>query len=253
MGGTDDPDVDRILRGRANFAHPFLLDRAQQLDLHRKRQVRDLVQEQRAPASDLEKPFPVAVGSGERALAIAEELALHEGLGDRAAIHRDEWTLAPRPVLVDQPGREFLAAPGLAGDVDRRLAAGELLDHRAHLLDRRAFAEELMPCRAAGCGLLGQVEGGLHQRAQLLQRERLRHVVERPCLERGHGVLGAAVRRDDGHRQVGAVGPNVADQLQPFAVGQAHVGQAEVEVRPVLEALERFADGGGALDGQPHA
>src|SRR5471032_2318340 len=43
---------------------------------------------------------------------------------------------------VDKPRRDFLAAAGFAGDVDRRLRARELRDHLAGAQDRRRLAQE---------------------------------------------------------------------------------------------------------------
>ena len=57
---ADDAHVDRLLLRRADLAHLLLLDRAQQLDLHRERQVGDLVEEQRAAVRGLEEA--VAIG-----------------------------------------------------------------------------------------------------------------------------------------------------------------------------------------------
>ena len=138
--------------------------------------------------------------------------------------------------------------------IDRRLAAGELVDHRAHLLHRRAFAEQ--PVRAAGLrlgrSLLRQVERRLDERAQLFERQRLRHVIERARLQCRNRVLGAAVRRDHRDRKVGAMRADVAHQLEAVAVRQPHVGEAEVEAL-ALEKAGRLGDRSGALDPEAHA
>ena len=81
---------------RADLAHLLFLDRAQQLHLHRERQVGDFVEEQRAAVGGLEESVAIGLGAGERALAVAEELALHQVLGNRAAVHRDERLLGAR-------------------------------------------------------------------------------------------------------------------------------------------------------------
>ena len=85
------------------------------------------------PLRRLEEPSRSSVGAGERALLVAEELAFHQVLGNRAAVHRHERRVAARAVLVDQARRELLAAARLAGDVDRRLGARELVDHAARI------------------------------------------------------------------------------------------------------------------------
>src|SRR5712692_5204810 len=128
-----------LMRG-ADDAHPPLLDRAQQLHLHGERQVGHLVEEQRAPVRRLEEALAVFGGAGERAFLVAEELAVHQGFRDGAAIDRHERLVAARAVLMDEARVELLAAARLPGDVHRRLGARELGDHGAHLRERRAFA-----------------------------------------------------------------------------------------------------------------
>ncbi len=58
----------------AAFQHP------QQLGLHRLGQLADLVEEDRAAVGDFEQAHAVLVGAGERALAMAEQLALDQRL-----------------------------------------------------------------------------------------------------------------------------------------------------------------------------
>src|SRR5712691_9377430 len=120
---------------RPDFAHGLLLDRAKQLDLHREGQVGDFVQEQGAGVGSLEKSVAVTFGTRESALLVAKELTLHQVLGDRAAVDGHEGPLAPRPLGVNETSGELFSTPGLACKVDWRLAARELFDLRAHLLD----------------------------------------------------------------------------------------------------------------------
>src|SRR5689334_13033457 len=129
----------------------------------------------------MEEARAVLLRAGKGALAIAEELALHQGLGDRAAVHRHERALAPRPHLMDLPRGELLAAAGFAGDVDRRLGARELADHLAHLHEARALAQEAL----AGLHRLpaGERERRLDQGPQLLEADGLGDVVERARFE----------------------------------------------------------------------
>ena len=128
---------------------------------------------------------------------------------------------------MDHPRRELLAAAGFAVDEHRRLALREAVDHRAHLLHRRRFAEQLVARRRLR--LLRHLERLLDQRAQLLERDRLGEVVERAGLERRHGVLRAAERGDHRDRHVEPLLVDVLDDAQAFAVGKAHVGEAQVE------------------------
>src|SRR5262249_56152608 len=76
-----------------------------------------------------------ALGAGEAAALVAEELARDQRLGDRAAVHRDERLAAPRAVLVDRLGEELLAGAALPLQEDAgvgRRDARDLLEERAH-------------------------------------------------------------------------------------------------------------------------
>ena len=213
------------------------------------RQVGDLVQEQRAAIRGLEEAVAVGFGAGERTFAVAEEFALHQVFRDRAAIHRDERLFAARAVQVDRAGRELLAAAGLAVDEHRRLALREAFDQSAHLLDRLRFAEQ--PVGTRRLRLLGHLQRLLDQRAQLLQRDGLGQVVERAGLQRSHGVFGAAECGDHRDRNVEALLRDVLDDAQALAVGQPHVGEAQVE-GILVEQPHRLADGLRADRIQPH-
>ena len=107
-----------------------LLQEAQQLDLDRRRDLADLVEEQRAAVGLLEAPFAPPDRAGERAALVAEELALEQRLGERGAVQLDERLLGARAVLVDGRGDELLAGAALAGDEHRRA-------RRRHLQARR--------------------------------------------------------------------------------------------------------------------
>ena len=121
----------------ADLADLLLLDRAQQLDLHRERQIRHFVEKQRAAGGRLKETVAIGLRTRERALAVTEELAFHQVLGDGAAVHRDERELGPRALEVNHPRCEFLAAPRLAIDEHRRLTLRQPVDHPADLLHRR--------------------------------------------------------------------------------------------------------------------
>src|SRR5437773_4081890 len=108
---ADDARIDRLLGGGSDLAHLLFLDRAQQLHLHRERQIGHFVEKQRAAVGRLKKTVAVAFGAGERTLLVAEELALHQILGNRAAVDGDERQLGARSLEMDHPRRQLLAAP----------------------------------------------------------------------------------------------------------------------------------------------
>jgi hypothetical protein len=73
-----------------------LLDRTQQLALHRERKIADLVEKERSALRGLKEAGAVFVGARERALAVAEELRFKQRFGDRPAVDRDKRHRRPR-------------------------------------------------------------------------------------------------------------------------------------------------------------
>ena len=110
MGRTDQSHIHRLLDGRADLAHPPLLDCAQQLDLHGKRQVGHLVEHQRAAVGCLKETVAVFGGAGEGALAIAEELGFHQRFRNGAAVDRDKGLVGASALGMNVARGQFLAA-----------------------------------------------------------------------------------------------------------------------------------------------
>ena len=71
--------IDRLVLAHA--ANLAAFQHAQQLGLHRLGQLADLVEEDRAAVGDFEQADAVLVGAGERALAMAEQLAFDQVSG----------------------------------------------------------------------------------------------------------------------------------------------------------------------------
>ena len=156
---------------------------------------------------------------------------------------------------MDEAGRQLLAAAGFAGDVNRRLAAGQLGDDLPHRAHGPGIAEQLQGLAAGhplGCGCHRQIDGRLDQGTQLIQGHRLGQIVEGPGLEGRHRVLGAAKGGDHGHRRLAVLLADEAHQFQPFPIGQTHVGQAQLVRLPGKE-LPSLGHGAGAIRRQPHA
>src|SRR6201999_3747954 len=80
--GANDASVERDLLTAADRPRFALLQRAQELRLHVRRHLADLVEKERAAVSLGEQPLPARPGVGERALHVPEELALHPSLRD---------------------------------------------------------------------------------------------------------------------------------------------------------------------------
>jgi hypothetical protein len=123
FGRRDHPSVDLPRHVVAETQDLSLLQHAQELDLHRRAHLADLVEEDGSAAGDLEETGAIAVGIGERSAPVAEQLALQEGLGQGRAVERDERELGPRALGVDAARDQLLACPRLALEKDRRAAS----------------------------------------------------------------------------------------------------------------------------------
>src|SRR5690606_34194103 len=118
----------RLLGARAAQAlELLLLQEAQQLYLHRGADVADLAEEERAAVRELDPPRLALGRAGERALLVAEELALEEVVGERGTVHRDEGTVASRRPRVERARCDLLAGPALAAEQHRGHGGRRLL------------------------------------------------------------------------------------------------------------------------------
>src|SRR5438045_4901040 len=105
VGRRDDPRIEAARAMSANTLDRHLLDRPQQLRLRGERQVRDLVQEQRAALGMLELSEPPA-HTGCRPFLDAEQLGLEQRLDERRAVDGDERSGTPPADFVNLPRHE---------------------------------------------------------------------------------------------------------------------------------------------------
>jgi hypothetical protein len=94
---------------------------------------------------------------------------------------------------------------------------------------------------------VAEAQRGGDQPAQRAEVDRLRDEVERAELERPHRRLDVAVRRDHRHRHARAVRLYPLDEVEPVAVGQAHVGEHEAVALPA-----ELADGARVVARRVH-
>ena len=94
-----------------------LLHDAQQLGLQRRRQLPDLVEQERPAVGQREGALARRDRARERPALVPEQLAARQRRHDRRAVH-DDQILLPRPLVerVDELRRQLLAGPALAGD-----------------------------------------------------------------------------------------------------------------------------------------
>ena len=140
----------RRAQALADPPHLPLLQHAQQHALGGERQVADLVEEHRSPLRRLEDAGAVALGAGERAPHVAEEVGQQQALRHRGAVDGDERRAATAAAAVDLARRELLASAALAEDQHRqvrRRQTGEPLQGRG-----QGWALAHHPCAARGRG-----------------------------------------------------------------------------------------------------
>ena len=102
VGGRDHPNVDARLRLiRTHGLDLAVLEKPQQERLHAQAHLADFVQEQRAAMRQLELAALVAVGAGEAAFDVSEQLGLEERFRQAGAVHGHEWRLLASRVAVN--------------------------------------------------------------------------------------------------------------------------------------------------------
>src|SRR5437016_7795896 len=247
VGGGDDPDVDADRVGGADALDLAVLEHAQQLHLHAERQLADLVEEDGAPVRRLEEALAVAVGAGEGAAQVPEELALEERGGERGAVADDEGAVAKRREAVQRAGHQLLAGAALAGHQRRRGVAGQTLDEGEDLehalragddaLERDPALQALL--QDAGAVLeLALLEDGLEHTPEAPEVDRLLDVVRAPELDRLDGIRHRRVGAHEHGLDVGIALLQMAEQLEPAHVRHADVGEDHVD-RLLVEHLQR--------------
>src|SRR5262249_43178238 len=91
--------------------------------------------------------FTLLDGAGEGALDVPEQVALHQSIGNRRAVQRDERSIAPGARIVDGPRDQLLARAALAADADVGVTGGDFLDTREQLEQLRRAADDAVECR----------------------------------------------------------------------------------------------------------
>ena len=217
----------------------MLLQHAQNLGLNRGAHVADFVEEQAAAVGLLEAADALAIGAGEGALLVSEQLRLEQRLGKRRAVHLDEVPRRAMRVVMDRAGDELLAGARFAADQHRRVALRHLAHDAEHALQRIARADDAVEVVDVVLRVPQVVELVAH--APHLERlldlhfhffdlEGLLHVVERAALHRLDGRVHRSERghQDDGRRRVQRLGR--AQHVETVAAAHLQVAQHDVEV-----------------------
>jgi hypothetical protein len=258
VGGGDEAHVDLDRLAAADALEGPLLQHAQQLHLHGGRDLADLVEEEGAAVGLLEATLASAVGAGEGALLVAEQLALQQGLGERGAVEGDEGLGRPRSERVDGAGQLALAGAALAGEQDGGPRSGDLLGEAIDLLHRRAGAEQALEAAAVALAQLSAEVLGLGPQRAALHRP-LDGEDEAVDVDRLHQiVVGAGAHGRDGGGDL-AEGGGDDDGQAAVLLAQAreqlhavHLRHAQVGDHDVGGELVGRAQAGGAVGLDAH-
>ena len=223
------------------------LEHAQQLGLLVQRDVGDLVEEQRAAVGELEAADAIGLRVGERALHVAEQLALEHAFREAAGVHRHQRLAGARRDRVERLRDRALAGAVLAGDEHVRVRRPDARDQLQHRLHRRRLGDQVRPARAlvaqqrgsrpraAGCGAArGRARPACGRSASsALVVPGLLDEVAGAAAHRLDRDVHRAPRRHHDDRQRRVERLESAEQVEPFLAGGGVAGVVQVDERHV--------------------
>jgi hypothetical protein len=109
MGGGDEAYVYPPAPIAADRSHLTVLEYAEELCLHRERQLRDFIEKERPSVRPFEEARAIRGRAGKGATDVAEEGRFEEPLRDRSAIFGDERAKTTRGTVVDAAGDKLFA------------------------------------------------------------------------------------------------------------------------------------------------
>ena len=138
----DDADVDVAgAVGGADALQLALLEESQQQRLHAQAHLAHFVEEQRAAVGHLQLAELVAIGAGEAALHVAEQLRFQQRFGEAGAIDGHERAVGAQRVRVDLARDEILADAAFTGDQDLGVADRGALREPQHFGELRTASD----------------------------------------------------------------------------------------------------------------
>src|SRR3954465_15157915 len=102
--------VNRNLLRAAESPHGAFFENAQKFCLKQRGHLRYFVQQKRAAVGKLEASLSPGGRARERALLVAEELALHQSLWNRGAVDGDKLSLTARAEIVNRARDQLFAS-----------------------------------------------------------------------------------------------------------------------------------------------
>ena len=204
------------------------------------RQLANLVQEQGAPGSRLERPLSEHVRAGEGAALVPEQLVFDQALRERAAVQGDERTVRSGAEAMQLPGDEFLSRSAFADDQHRARNLGDARDGVLEALHGRARAHQ----RGVGAGALAQ---GGDLTGEALARERVLDLLHHPLHRLGLVDEALGAEPDRLRAPIVVAGPGVHDHRDAQAAS-LHGAQHLEAVHPRHFEIEDDAVHGLALE-----
>ena len=227
---SDDAHIDI---DRAVAAHALdlpLLERSQNLGLHRERHIADLVEKERAAVRGLEPAAPGPDGPGKSAPFMAEQLGLQQPLRNGGAIDGDQRSVFSHARSVNRLRQQILAGAALAFDQYRDIRARHPLHGVQHTNERIASSDEAFEAsrlrRLERGDLLLQaptLERTRHDDLQLNHVERFGEEVVRATAQRVGGCLPDTEAGHGNDRDVRRQLPARPDRIEPVAVGKLEI------------------------------
>ena len=213
----------------------------------------DFIQQDRAAVGRLEAAGPRGVGPRERALLVAEELALHQLRREHRAIQADHRRRVAMAGRVDRAGDEFLAGAALAHDEHGFRRRPHLKDSRPQRLHERAGTDHggLDLLRGGKCVRLRMDQSSVphclgHKPFQGVGLKRFFNVVEGPVPHRfnrrGHSSMG----RDHDNLRRALPLPELDDELDARHARHFQVGDDAIEAHR-FEQLQGLGRASAAL------
>src|SRR6185312_11921958 len=111
----NDADIHADWRLPAHSVELPFGQHAKETSLQRRRHVTNLIEEQRTAIGLLEAPATLSLGTGERALLVAEQLRFQQVSRNGGCVEGNEGFAGARTVVVQGAGHELLARAGLPG------------------------------------------------------------------------------------------------------------------------------------------
>src|SRR2546426_3249380 len=147
--GRDQPDIGPKRRRAADSLVLPLLKDAEELRLDRRREITDLIEEERAAGGQLEATALETIRAGEGPALMSEEFGLRQRFGQGGAVDRHERSLGTSARIVDGTSDQFFPSPAFAGEQDGCILPGD----QSRLRSEEHTSELQSPCNLV-CRLL---------------------------------------------------------------------------------------------------